>query len=121
MRLLAQVRIDGVHLLSEVLLEGRGALGEGVVLVTRTRDAGLPVAVRSLRNAGLSVVVVALASHTYRTPAGTGGASHGREEEFARYLRLLESAGATVRAVARPEGVAGLSGGRRAAVTGGTG
>ena len=121
MRLLAPVRADGARLLSEVLLEGRGSLGEGVVLVTRTRDAGLPVAVRSLRNAGLSVVVVALASHTYRTPAGTGGASQGREEEFVRSLRLLESAGATVRAVARPEGVAGLSGGRRAARAGGTG
>jgi uncharacterized protein (DUF58 family) len=121
MRILAQVRADGASLLSEVLLEGRGTLGEGVVLVTRTRDAGLPVAVRSLRNAGLSVVVVALASYTYRTPAGTGGASHGREEEFARSLRLLESAGATVRAVSRPEGVAALSGGRRAARAGGTG
>ena len=121
MRLLTQVRADGARLLSEVLLEGRGALGEGVVLVTRTRDAGLPVAVRSLRNAGLSVVVVALASHTYRTPAGTGGMAQGREEEFARSLRLLESAGATVRVVARSEGVAGFSGGRRAVRTGGLG
>ncbi len=121
MRLLASVRADGARLLSEVLLEGRGSLGEGVVLVTRTRDAGLPVAVRSLRNAGLSVVVVALASHTYRAPAGTGGTSQGHEEEFARSLRLLESAGATVRVVARDEGVAGLSGGRRATRMGGTG
>jgi uncharacterized protein (DUF58 family) len=121
MRLLSQVRADGARLLSEVLLEVRGTLGEGVVLVTRTRDGGLPVAVRSLRNAGLSVVVVALASYTYRTPPGTGGTSQGREEEFARSLRLLEAAGATVRAVTRLEGVAGLSGGRRAAVTGGTG
>ena len=121
MRLLAQVRADGARLLSEVLLEGRGALGEGVVLVTRTRDAGLPVAVRSLRNAGLSVVVVALASHTYRTPAGTGGTAQGREEEFVRSLRLLEAAGATVRVVARSEGVAGLSGGCKAVRTGGLG
>jgi uncharacterized protein (DUF58 family) len=121
MRLLAQVRADGARLLSEVLLEGRGTLGEGVVLVTRTRDAGLPVAVRSLRNAGLSVVVVALASHTYRTPPGTGGTAQGREEEFARSLRLLEAAGATVRVVVRSEGVAGLSGGRKAVRTGGIG
>ena len=121
MRLLSQVRADGARLLSEVLLEGRGTLGEGVVLITRTRDTGLPVAVRSLRNAGLSVVVVALASYTYRTPPGTGGTSQGREEEFARSLRLLEAAGATVRAVARPEGVAGLSGGRKAARMGGMG
>ncbi len=121
MRLLAQVRADGARLLSEVLLEGRGALGEGVVLVTRTRDAGLPVAVRSLRNAGLSVVVVAIASHTYRTPPGTGGTAQGRDEEFARSLRLLEATGATVRVVARSEGVAGLSGGRKAVRTGGLG
>ncbi len=121
MRLLASVRADGARLLSEVLLEGRGSLGEGVVLVTRTRDAGLPVAVRSLRNAGLSVVVVALASHTYRTPPGTGGTSQGRGEEFARSLRLLEAAGATVRVVTREEGVAGLSGGRRATKAGGSG
>lgn len=119
MRLLAQVRADGARFLSEVLLEGRGALGEGVVLVSRTRDAGLPAAVRSLRNAGLSVVVVALASYTYRTPPGTGGASQGREEEFARSLRMLEASGATVRVVAGPAGVAGLSGGRKAARTGG--
>ena len=121
MRLLAQVRADGARFLSEVLLEGRGALGEGVVLVSRTRDAGLPAAVRSLRNAGLSVVVVALASYTYRTPPGTGGASQGREEEFARSLRMLEASGATVRVVAGPAGVAGLSGGRKAARTGGFG
>ena len=62
MRLLAQVRADGPRHLSEVVMEGRGTLGEGVVIVSRTRDAGLPAAVRSLRDAGLSVVVVALAS-----------------------------------------------------------
>ena len=108
MRLLAQVRADGARHLSEVLLEGRGTLGEGIVLVSRTRDAGLPAAVRSLRDAGLSVVVVALATHTYRTTPGTGGAQ-GRGEEFARSLGLLEAAGATVRVVAGPAGVGGLS------------
>ena len=121
MRLLAQVRADGARTLSEVVLEGRGTLGEGVVLVSRTRDPGLPAAVRSLRNAGLSVVVVALASYTYRTPPGTGGSAQGREEEFARFTRLLEAAGATVRVVTRQAGVAGLAGGRQAARTGGFG
>ncbi|HEV2092017.1 MAG TPA: DUF58 domain-containing protein [Rubrobacter sp.] len=121
MRLLARVRADGARPLSEVVLEGRGALGEGVVLVSRTRDPGLPAAVRSLRDAGLSVVVVALASHAYRTPPGTGGSAQGREEEFARSLRLLETSGATVRVVAGPGGVAGLSGGRQATRTGGFG
>lgn len=118
MRLLARVRADGARLLSEVLLEGRGSLGEGVVIVSRTRDAGLPKAVRSLRDAGLSVVVVALATHTYRTPPGTGGASRGRGEEFARWLRVLESSGGTVRLVSRPAGVAGLSGLRQAGASG---
>lgn len=121
MRLLAQVRADGARYLSEVLLEGRGALGEGVVLVSRTRDAGLPAAVRSLRDAGLSVVVVALATYTYRTPPGTGGAAQGRGEEFARSLGLLEAAGATVRVISHPAGVGGLSGSRRAVWTGGIG
>jgi hypothetical protein len=121
MRLLAQVRADGSRTLSEVVLEGRGTLGEGVVLVSRTRDPGLPAAVRSLRNAGLSVVVVALASYSYRTPPGTGGSAQGREEEFARFTRLLEAAGATVRVVTRQAGVAGLAGGRQAARTGGFG
>ena len=121
MRLLAQVRADGSRTLSEVVLEGRGALGEGVVLVSRTRDPGLPAAVRSLRDAGLSVVVVALASYTYRTPPGTGGGAQGREEEFARFTRLLEAAGATVRVVTRQAGVGGLAGGRQAARTGGVG
>ena len=121
MRLLARVRADGARHPSEVALEGRGTLGEGVVFVSRTRDAGLPEAVRSLRDAGLSVVVVALASHTYRTPTGTGGNARERGEEFARSLRLLETSGATVRVVARDAGVAGLSGGRQAARTGGYG
>ena len=121
MRLLARVRADGTRPLSEVVLEGRGALGEGVVLVSRTRDEGLPGAVRSLRDAGLSVVVVALATYTYRTPPGTGGTAQGRGEEFDRALRLLEAAGATVRVVAHPTGVGGLSGGRKAVGTGGIG
>ena len=121
MRLLAQVRADGARALSEAVLEGRGALGEGVVIVSRTRDAGLPAAVRSLRDAGLSVVVVALASYTYRTPPGTGGSSHGREEEFARSLRLLEACGARVRVVAGPAGVGGLFRRHEAARTGGLG
>ncbi|QIN81623.1 DUF58 domain-containing protein [Rubrobacter tropicus] len=121
MRLLAQVRADGARHLSEVVLEGRGGLGEGVVIVSRTRDAGLPAAVRSLRDAGLSVVVVALATYTYRTPPGSGGAAQGRGEEFARSLRLLEAAGATVRVVDQPNGVGGLSGGRRSARAGSNG
>ena len=118
MRLLARVRVDGARHLSEVVLDGWGGLGEGVVIVSRTRDAGLPAAVRSLRDAGLSVVVVALATYTYRTPPGSGGAAQGRGEEFARSLRLLEAAGATVRVVDQPTGVGGLSGRCRSARAG---
>jgi uncharacterized protein (DUF58 family) len=121
MRLLAQVRADGVRPLSEVVLEGRGGLGEGVVLVWRTRDAGLPAAVRSLRDAGLSVVVVALATHTYRTPPSSVGAAQGRRDEFGRSLGLLEAAGAAVRVVASPTGVGRLSGSRGAVRMGGIG
>ena len=116
MRLLATVRADGARTLSESVLAERGGLGEGVVLVWRTRDAELPATVRKLKETGLSVIVVALASHTYRTPAGSGGAAQGREAEFARGVGLLEAAGAVVRVVEHPRGVAGLSRGRKRAV-----
>ena len=119
MRLLARVRADGHRLLSEVVAKERGGLGEGVVLVTRSRDGELPAAVRSLRDAGLSVVVVALATHTYRMPSGSGGAWADRGAEFYRAVIQLENAGATVRTVEYPTGVAGLSGPRRAARSGG--
>jgi uncharacterized protein (DUF58 family) len=114
MRLLAMARADGVRALSEVVLAEKGALGEGVVLVSRTRDEDLPECVRRLRGAGVSVVVVALATHTYR---GTPGSAHGsREAEFLRGIDRLDAAGAAVRIVGRPEGVGGLSGAKRRAV-----
>jgi hypothetical protein len=65
--------------------------------------------VRKLREMGLSVIVVVLASYTYRTPPGTGGAAQSREAEFLRSVGRLEAAGATVRIVSHPAGVAGLS------------
>jgi hypothetical protein len=58
------------------------------------------------------VVVVALATHTYRTPPGTGGAAQGREAEFLARVGRLEAAGAAVRVVSHPAGVGGLSGAR---------
>jgi len=98
------------------VLAQRGALGEGVVIISRTRDEELPRAVRKLREAGLSVIVIALATHTYRTPAmpgsAPGGVAREREAEFLRGVGRLEAAGATVRIVSHPEGVKGLSGGR---------
>lgn len=111
MRVLATVRADGTRPLGETVLKERGGLGEGVVLISRTRDGGLPHCVSKLREMGLSVIVVALATHTYRTP-GTGGAAQSREAEFLKSVGRLEAAGATVRVMSHPAGVAGLSGAR---------
>jgi uncharacterized protein (DUF58 family) len=116
MRFLAMARADGIRSLGETVLAQRGGLGEGVVLISRTRDEELPLCVRKLREAGLSVIVVALATHTYRTPTMPGGVPSGvardREEEFLRSVGRLEAAGAAVRVVSHPEGVEGLSGTR---------
>jgi uncharacterized protein (DUF58 family) len=113
MRLLAMARADGEKRLTEVVLAEKGDLGESAVLLSRTRDEGLPECVRKLRRAALSVVVVALATHTYRTPPGTGGMAQNREAEFLRIIDRLDAAGAAVRVVSHPAGVAGLSGGSR--------
>jgi uncharacterized protein (DUF58 family) len=130
MRLLALARADGGRALSEVVLAERGGLGEGVVLVSRTRDEDLPECVRRLRGAGISVVVVALAAHTYRMPGAArrrGGSpntraeppfepAQSREAEFLRRIDRLEAAGALVRVVSHPAGVAALSETKRSAV-----
>jgi hypothetical protein len=110
MRSLATARADGGRKLGEAVLAEREGLGEGVVLISRTRDENLPVCVRKLRGAGLSVIVVAIATHTYRTPPGTGGVAQSREAEFLRTIDRLDAAGAAVRIVSHPVGVAGLSG-----------
>jgi uncharacterized protein (DUF58 family) len=110
MRLLAMARADGGRRLTEVVLAEKGGLGESAVLISRTRDERLPECVRKLRRAGLSVVVVALATDTYRTPPGTGGMAQNREAEFLRIIDRLDAAGAAVRVVSHPEGVAGFSG-----------
>jgi uncharacterized protein (DUF58 family) len=112
MGLLAKARADGVRHLGEAVLAERGGLGEGVVLVSRTRDEGLPHCVRRLKELGLSVIVVALATHTYRTPGLPGSRAQDREAEFLESVGRLEAAGATVRVVSHPAGVAGLSGAR---------
>lgn len=116
MRILATVRADGDREMGEALLAERSSLGEGVVVVWRAGDEGLPAAVRKLRAAGISVIVVALAAHTYRGypvghPVGYSGGREGeREAAFLGGVARLEAAGATVRVVRHPEGVAGLSG-----------
>lgn len=108
MRVLATVKADGDRELGEVVWEGREKLGEGVVLVSRVLEEGLFENVQKLRGSGLSVVVVALASHAYRGSVP----SSEREDEFLRDVGRLEAAGAQVCIVRHPEGVAGLSGAR---------
>lgn len=110
MRLLATARADGARRLGQAVLAEEDGLGEGVVLISRTRNEDLPAGVRRLRGAGLSVVVVAIATHTYRTPPGTGGAAQSREAEFLRFVDRVEAAGAAVRIVSHPGGVPVLSG-----------
>ena len=116
MDLLAAARADGDgepgELLHEKLHEGCTGeeLGESVVLISRSLGDGLVESVEKLRAAGLLVVVVALAAHTYRT----GGVASGRENVFSGYVRRLELAGTCVRVVRRPGGVAALAGARRA-------
>src|SRR3712207_8826678 len=80
---------DGGRRLAEVVLSEKGGLGESVVLISRARDENLPQCVRKLRRAGLSVVVVALATHSYRTP--TRSEEHTSELQSRQYLvcRLL--------------------------------
>jgi uncharacterized protein (DUF58 family) len=116
MRSLAMARANGRRSLGDTVLAERERLGEGVVLVSRTRDEKLPHCVRKLKEAGLSVIVVALATHTYRTPSVPGSAPGGvvreREAEFHASIVRLEAAGAKVRVVGHPEGVEGLSGAR---------
>lgn len=108
MRLLATVRADGDRELGETVLEERGRLGEGIVLVSRAVNDDLTRSVRRLRSAGLSVIVVAVATHTYRP----GGHGRDREAGFLQELGRLEAAGASVCVVREPGGVAGLAGAR---------
>ena len=65
--------------------------------------------VRELRAAGLAVIVVALAAHTYRDGSG----APGHETTFLKDVRRLGRTGTQVRVVRRPGGVAAFAGGRR--------
>jgi uncharacterized protein (DUF58 family) len=119
MDLLAAARADGDvkpgDFLDQKLREEREELGEGVILISRSLGDGLAESVEKLRSAGLSAVVVAVATHTYRT----GGATSRREATFSEYVRRLELAGSDVRVVRHPGGVAAFAGVRRTAKTGG--
>lgn len=116
MRILATVKADGNVDLGESLSEERGSLGEGVVLVSRgvgERDENLDTSVRRLRGAGRAVTVVAVAAHTYLGyPAGSAAVAE-KAAAFSGGVSRLESAGAAVLVVRRPEGAAGLAGGMR--------
>ncbi|HZC19946.1 MAG TPA: DUF58 domain-containing protein [Rubrobacteraceae bacterium] len=107
MDLLARARADGAvslgDYLDETLHEG---LGEVVVIVSRSLDDGLVRSVKRLGGAGASVLVVALAVHTYRA----GGAPRGgREDAFSGGVQRLERAGAKVGVVRRPGGIAAFA------------
>lgn len=112
MGLLATARADGdtdmAGFLTEKLREERERLGEGVILVSRSLGDGLAEAIQELRTAGLSAIAVVLAVHTYRTGIAS---SSGREAAFSENARQLELAGAEVRVVRRPDGVAAFAGG----------
>ncbi|MDQ4001978.1 MAG: DUF58 domain-containing protein [Actinomycetota bacterium] len=115
MDLLAAVRADGDvepgDFLGEKLHEEREGLGAGVILVSRSLNDGLVESVRKLRMTGLSVVVVVLAAHTYgRIQGARGVPSTRREAAFSEDIRRLELAGAVVRVVRHPGGVAAFAG-----------
>ena len=114
MRLLATAKADGDAEPAAFLNEThRDELGEGIVLVARALGEDLVETATRLRAAGLSVVVVAVAAHTYR---GTGGGRlAAREAALSGDARRLELAGAAVRIVRRKGGVAALAGDRHVA------
>lgn len=115
MRMLATARADGTDEPADLLEETpREELGEGLVLVSRSLGDPLAQAVSKIRAAGLPVVVVAVAAHTYRggSSAAGSGRSAAREARFLADVRGLELAGAAVRVVRREGGVAALAGKR---------
>ena len=113
MGLLAAMQADGEaeleDFLNEKLREEREDLGESAVLISRSPLGGLVESVHELRAAGLSVIVVALAAHTYRAVSTKSRC----EAAFSEDVRRLELAGAGVSVVRRPGGVATLAGVQR--------
>jgi len=106
MRLLATVEADGSEPISDVLAAGRRDAGDGIVVVSRTRDEGLAACVNRLRASGTYVAVVALAPHAY--PRSGGVRALDRVEEFEAWLASLEAAGAVVFVLRREEGAPGF-------------
>jgi uncharacterized protein (DUF58 family) len=110
MRLLALARADGDEEIGGLLSRERASLGEGVIVISRDRDGELADGVRRLREASLTVIVVAIATHTYVAGPVGGRRESERAAGFSRGVARLEDAGAEVLVVRHPEGVAGLSG-----------
>jgi uncharacterized protein (DUF58 family) len=121
--LLATAQADGKTkpetFIEEVLRGERDGLGESVALVLRSLDDDTVRSARSLRAAGLSVVVIALATHTYRR--AMSASSSGREDTLSKHVRQLELAGVTVRVVHRPGGVSAFAQGQRRRAAGARG
>lgn len=112
MKLLATVRADGDQGPAE-FLDGfpRGELGEGVILISRSVGDGLVRSITKLRASGLSVIVVAVDTRSYRDGKGVvRGDRGGKGAAFAADLRRLEIAGATVRVLRREGGARSLGG-----------
>ncbi len=120
MGLLATAQADGDvkvgAFLDEILRQGREGLGEGVVLISRSVGNGMVRSVEKLQAAGLFVVVIALAAHTYRDE---NASSSGRKTAFDEEIRRLKLARAVVRVVRCPGRVAALAEAREVAGTAG--
>ncbi len=106
MKALATVKADGDRALGEAVYDERKSLGDVVIMVSRSRDEELPETIGKLRGAGLTVIVVTLASYTYRR---SGVSNRDHEAKFLEEVGRLEAAGATVLVMRHPEGVAGLA------------
>ena len=119
MDLLATARADGNACIGDFLIrklrEEREGLGEIVILISRSLGGDLVGSVGKLRAAGLFVIVVALAAHTYYRGES---ALPGRENAFYENVQRLKLAGATVHVVRRPGGVAAFARGQRWAAGG---
>lgn len=107
MERLAVVKADGDRrpgvVLREALGAGRERFGDGVVLVVRAVGDELVESVQRLRSRGLSVVVVAVAAHTYR--AMRAHDERVRESEFVATVGRLAQFGVSVRVVRYSGGV----------------
>lgn len=95
----ADENVDMDDFITEKLHNEREGLGEGIILVSHSLDEGLVKGVQKLRAARFSVIVVALATHTYRE--GTTS-TNKHEAAFSKAIRQLGGAGAEMYVMHRP-------------------